>query len=62
MKKLLVIIICLGMLCVSYAHAGLPKDRPEFLSDENMLTYETVILYSIISNMDFLASTKPVDI
>lgn len=56
MKKLLIIliliIICLGVIRSS--HSASP-----FLSDENMLKYENVILYSIIDNMDFLASTKP---
>lgn len=69
MKKLILIILCLGLGVFSYAHADIFDDvaketteviLPDFLSDENMLTYENVILFLIINDMDFLALTKPV--
>lgn len=58
MKKIF-IMICLCVLYFSQAYAELPKDKVEFLSDESMWIYESVILYSILSNMDFLTYTKP---
>lgn len=54
MKKLL-ILVCLGMLCIS------PVYGADSLSDESMQIWESVIIFCVIDDMDFLAATKPVD-